>query len=233
MQRALLIIALAALVTVSLIGCSSTDPTGSGTVQMTSQLDNATLSVIEDKSGDRVEARAGTITISRVRILISRMKFKEVSEDSSDARDVKTGPSILTFENNQTPVVFSSQVPVGTYSRVKLEKHKFSSSEAEQYANDADLGPFASPDRLSIIIEGIYDDGTPQAFEIQDDATENVWIDFAEPLEVKDGEQANIQVVFDADQVFQSNGAVLNPFNDNDRKDIFKNLKKAFRLQNR
>ena len=139
MQKSIIILALAAITAMSVVGCSSTDPSGSGTVKMTSELDNATQSRIDGKSGDRVEARAGTITIARVRILISRMKFKDVAEDSSDGRDVTTEPTVLTFENNQSPTVFNSQVPVGMYSRVKLEKHKFSASEAAQYANDPEL----------------------------------------------------------------------------------------------
>jgi len=228
------ILAILTLVTFGLVlpSCSSTDPDGSGTVKMNATVDNAVVNRVADKSGDRVEGNVMQVEIERVRILISRLKFKSVQEDTNGGKDIKTGPAVVTFENDEVTVVFQEPVPNGTYDRVKLEKHKFSSSEAEQYANDPVFGEFASPERLSIIIEGIYNDGTEQPFVIQDDATENLWIDFEENLIIDDDTDATIELTFDAQQVFKQNGNVLNPFDDKDRRDIFKNLKKAFRLQN-
>ena len=216
----------------ALPSCSSTDPDGSGTVKMNSTLDNSEVSRVADKTGDRVEGNVMQVDIERVRILISRLKFKSVEEDTSGGRDIKTGPAIVTFENDEVNVIFQEPVPNCTYDRVKLEKHKFSSSEAEQYKDDPTFGEFADPERLTIIIEGIYNDGTEQPFIIQDDATENLWIDFEEDLIVDDDTDVTIELTFDAEQVFKQNGNVLNPFDDKDRRDIFKNLKKAFRLQN-
>lgn len=230
MQKTMLAILTLLAFGLVLPSCSSTDPDGSGTVKMNSTLDNAEVSRVADKSGDRVEGNVQEVDIERVRILISRLKFKSVSEDTSGGRDIKTGPAIVTFENDEVNVVFQEPVPNGTYDRVKLEKHKFSSSEAEQYAYDPTFGEFASPERLTIIIEGIYNDGTEQPFEIQDDATENLWIDFEENLIVDDDTDVTIELTFDAQQVFKQNGNVLNPFDDKDRRDIFNNLKKAFRL---
>ncbi len=234
MQRTVLTILTLLAFGLVLPSCSSTDPDGSGTVKMNSTLTNSEVNRADDntKGADRVEGMPSTVKIERVRILISRLKFKSVSEDTSGGRDIKTGPAIVTFENDEVNVVFQEPVPNGTYDRVKLEKHKFSSSEAEQYKDDPTFGEFADPERLTIIIEGTYNDGTEQPFVIQDDATENLWIDFEEDLVIDDDTDATIELSFDAQQVFKQNNTVLNPFDDKDRRDIFKNLKKAFRLQN-
>ena len=203
-------------------------------VQMSTTLDNNEVSRFSGKSGDRVEGVTEEVIVSESRILISRLKFKQASEDDeSEGGDVHTGPSVMVFENDATNVLFTESVPAGTYDRVKLEKHKFSSEEAEEYADDPVLGEFASPDRLTIIIDGIYKTSTEQPFTIKDDATENIWVDFPDDLVVDDGSEAEIEIVFDAEQVFKDGDQVLNPFDDQDRKQIFKNLQKAFRLQNR
>ena len=153
--------------------CStSDDPEGPGMVQMSTTLDNNEVSRFSGKSGDRVEGVTEEVIVSESRILISRLKFKQVSEDDeSEGGDVHTGPSVMVFEDDATNVLFTESVPAGTYDRVKLEKHKFSSEEAEEYADDPVLGEFASPDRLTIIIDGIYKTSTEQPFTIKDDAT--------------------------------------------------------------
>ncbi len=234
MRSTLLSLALVLTLGVVLPSCSSTDPEGNGTVKMEATLTNNNVTSSVVKGSDRVEGFTVSVTIDRVRVLISRMKFKRSSDDTTGGRDVKTGPAVITFENDTVTVVLNEPIPEGTYDRVKLEKHKFSSSEAQQFANSPVFGEFAVPDRVTIIIDGSYSDGTTtEDFTIRDDGTENVWIDFPTPLNVSAGATAEIEFVFDAQQVFKQNGIILNPFNDKDRRDIFKLLHKAFRLQNK
>jgi hypothetical protein len=220
-----------------LTSCSeSTSPAGTGMVTMGAKIGNGSASYIVKSDG---EIKGGTtineIRIDRVRILLSRLKFHRSSEDTgSGGRDVKVGPSVILFDSGATSTVFSEPVPVGTYNRVKLERHKFSSSEAETYAGHATFGEFVSPDRVTMIIEGTIVEGTEETpFELRDSATENLWIDLLPALTVSEGGSATIDLVFDAAPAFKDGAALLDPRTSQGIGKISKNLKHAFKLQNR
>lgn len=229
-----------ALISVSLItACSddTTSPEGTGTVTMGAKVTNSTVtSAVMHNGGDAVQGGAtiDSITVDRVRILLSRLKFKRASEDTTKGRDVKTGPAVVTFEADTVVVVFKEAIPVGTYDRVKLEKHKFSSNEANQYKDHPVFGDFAFPDKLTLIIDGsVWIDGEEKPFTFTDDATENMWIDFVPNLEVAEGQSTTVDIFFDGREAFLGDGTCLDPFADNGRKDISKNLKKAFKILKR
>jgi hypothetical protein len=230
--------ALALFGAAAITACSdSTSPEGTGTVTMGAQVSNSTVvSSMKRSGGDAVQGQPtiDSITVDRVRILLSRLKFKRASEDTTQGRDVKTGPAVVTFEADTVVVVFKDAVPVGTYDRVKLEKHRFSSNEVEKYKNDPVFGDFAYPDKLTLIIDGsVWSDGEEKPFTFTDDATENMWIDFVPNLEVTEGQATAVDIYFDGKLAFLGDGTLLDPFDLNGRKDISKNLKKAFKILKR
>ena len=239
MMNTFLKVSLTVLVTaLVLTGCSSSsDPEGKGTVEMDSVIDNGTVTGHFEKNGDRVEGQSelDSVSVERVRILISRLKFQSATDDTgSGGQDVKSGPAVVTFDINGVNSVFKEPVPTGTYDRMKLEKHKFSASEADEYEDDPVFGDFAFPERLTLIMEGSTHAGdTERAFSINDASTENLWLDFDPELVVEEGGSVVIDLVFDARVVFNDNGRVLDPFDSKDLRDISKNLKKALRMQNR
>ena len=215
---------------------SSSDPESGGAVRMNTQLQNNVVSGVESpKSGD-VQGPTLTVEIESTRILVSRMKFhKSDDEENEDgSNNVKTGPAVLDFTEGETQVFLDATVPAGTYRKVKLEKHKFSASEAEMYADDPVFGEFAVPTRITLIIDGFVNvNGVESAFTITDPQVENLWIDFNDGLIVEDGGSAQLQIVFDASEAFKDDdGNVLNPQDAMDLRDIMKNLKHAFRIQN-
>ena len=219
-------------------GCSedSTDPEGNGAVTMKTDLINASVTSSIQKSGSAVQGgqAATEVKITEVRLLLSRLKFQKAEEDTSDGgHDVKTEPAVAYFTEDDADIVFTEPVPEGIYDRVKLEKHKISSSEVGDYINDPEIGPFVDPDRITLIIEGTVKYGdTEESFTFTDDRTENLWLEFDEPLDVDGDDDAEIVLVFDATEAFKDGNRVLDPLNNADKKQIEKNLRKTWRLQN-
>lgn len=214
---------------------SSTDPSNDGSVKMNTELTNQVVSGISGEKQDRVEGTVVEVRIASTRVLVSRMKFHASSDTSNSdgTKNVKTAPSVLVFEPGSTQAYLNASVPSGMYSKVKVEKHKFSSSEAAEYADDAVLGEFASPERITLIIEGFVTLGsTETAFTLTDDQTENLWIDFEGGLTVEEGGTANVNIVFDASVAFRDGTNILSPLDPKDQKDIIKNLKHALKIQN-
>ena len=218
-------------------GCSeSNDPDGSGNVTMRTDLANPTVTSSIEKSGDATQGGSAvtSIDVTEVRVLLSRLKFQKSEEDTSDGgHDVKTEPAVAYFTDDDADVVFTEPVPEGTYVRVKLEKHKISSSQVDDYIDDPEIGPFVDPDRITLILEGtVTYGGSPEEFTITDDQTENLWLEFDDALEVDDDNAAEIVLVFDALEVFKDGEQLLDPNNSQDMKKIDKNLRNAWRLQN-
>lgn len=230
--------AISACCALYLTSCSdSSSPEGTGTVEMGAQVTNSSVTysgIKRDGGAVQGGSNVDSVTIDRVRILLSRLKFKRSDEDTSGGRDVKTGPAVVVFEEGTIKTIFKEAIPVGTYDRVKLEKHKFSSSEANQYKDDPTFGDFAYPDRLTLIIDGsVWSNGEEKPFTFTDDATENLWINFEPSLTVAEGETTTVDIYFDGKQVFLADDTILDPFVAKDRSELSKNLKKAFKILKR
>lgn len=201
---------------------------------MSANLVNNSVSKVQQNKNENVEGFPLTIRVTSSRVLISRMKFQKAGDDQdSGGSDVVSGPIVLDFDSNFLNAVLDTTLPAGTYNRVKLEKHKFSASEADDYVNDIIFGEFAAPERLTAIIEGFVEEGrTEQAFKIEDNQTENIWIDLDQSINADNGGSVSLELQFDATAAFKSGSRVLNPLDEKDEKEILKNLKHAFKIQN-
>jgi len=89
---------------------------------METSIPTATVQSMMSK-GDHAEAlNCDSVRISRVRLLLSRIKLQTEGDDSgTGGRDVKAGPAVITFERGNIVSVFATTVPVGRYNRIKLE----------------------------------------------------------------------------------------------------------------
>lgn len=205
-------------------------------LQMKTAMTNQTITSNFAKSGDAVQNGSGidSIRIDSVRILIKRIKLHRSADDTTgEAEDVKIGPTVVHFSNDTTDtqtIVFTQEIPVGSYRKMKFEMHRFTPGEAADYAADPEFGPFAFPDRLTIIVDGtVYVDSTSRAFQFTQDWTENFWFEFDPYLEVLPG-TTSIEWTFDASKVFVAADRLLDPDDDNDRGAIGDGLKKSWKV---
>ncbi|NQW29308.1 MAG: hypothetical protein HQ472_02195 [Ignavibacteria bacterium] len=233
MQKPLkVIMSIVLTTTLVLVGCtSSTTPAGSGKMSVTSSLSATSVNSVNSsvKGNNSVQA-VDSISVQRLRILFSRIKAHTNDTSEGNGKSMKVGPAMLTF-TDVTTLVFATDLPVGTYQRLKLEMHKFSSSEANTYKGDPVFGDFAYPEKLTVIIDGTqYKDGVSTPFTLTFDDTENFWLIFTDPLVVTEGGTAEAILELDIAELFRVSGVVIDVNDLDNRKDLRKRLKQAFKL---
>ncbi|MGE3800503.1 MAG: hypothetical protein AB7H80_05740 [Candidatus Kapaibacterium sp.] len=226
----------------TIAACSeSTSPDGSGRVTMQAQLSDNLVAgaMLDDKGVSTLGKEVDSITVSRVRILITEVKLHDKDGDDNDSntvydKNVKTGPIVIDATADSVKVFLTEPIPVGSYDKVKFEFHRFSGSEAAQYSGDPVFGDFVQDDRWSVIVEGMsYEGGQATPFTYRSDVTANLSLKFPDQITVADNETVTLIVEVDPIAVFKSGGAVLNPADtsneskiDNAIKDAIKALKK-------
>jgi phospholipase/lecithinase/hemolysin len=115
----------------------------------------------------------------------------------------------------------NASVPPGVYEKIKFELHRFSTSEANQYANDATLKDFATADRYSILIEGItYKDGNPTLFNFKAQTTANLSLKFEPSLNLNVNTNNTIAIQLDPDFFFKKWESILDPADTKNLNDI-------------
>jgi hypothetical protein len=209
--RYILILVVAALVT----SCAGNTEPESTQVVFESEMPNTTAVTFGTKRGsDRTEGGViDSVRINKLRMMFTRIKLKRSSEDTvKGSRDVKVGPTIVTFERGKPTVAVGATIPVGTYDRMKLELRPLTPSEATQYANDNAFKPFIDPERVSVIVNGLkFSQDSYADFTCTAEPTEDVWIVFDEPVTVKAGTTEFISLLADATPFFLADGSVLEP----------------------
>ncbi len=218
--------------TIVLSGCtSSTSPAGTGRMTMSTSLTASSVNSVNlsGKGNNSVQA-ADSIQIQRCRILFSRIKAHQDDTSEDGGSNVKVGPAMLTFAD-VTSLVFATDLPAGTYRRMKLEMHKFSSSEAATYKGDPVFGDFAYPEKLTVVIDGVqFKNGVDTPFTLTFDDTENFWLIFTDPLVITDGGTAEAILDLDVVELFKVGGVVIDVNDIDNRKELRKRLKTAFKL---
>jgi uncharacterized protein YceK len=215
-----------------LSGCSSsTTPAGTGKMTMATSLTASSVNSVNQSGKQPSVQAADSIQIQRCRILFSRIKAHQVDTSDASGKNAKVGPALLTF-TDATSLVFATDLPAGTYNRMKLEMHKFSSNEAATYKGDPIFGDFAYPEKLTVIIDGVqYKNGVDTPFTLTFDDTENFWLIFTEPLVVAEGGTAEAILDLDVVELFKVGGIVIDVNDINNRKELRKRLKNAFKLR--
>jgi hypothetical protein len=209
--RHIVIVLVAALLT----SCAGTTEPESTQVVFEAEMPTTTVVTFAAKKGaDRIDGGfIDSVRIDKLRMMFTRIKLKRSSEDTvKGARDVKVGPTIVTFERGKPTVAVGATIPVGTYDRMKLEMRPLTPSEATQYANDNTFKPFIDPERVSVIVDGRkFASNSYADFTVSAEQTEDVWIVFDEPITVKSETTEFISLLADATPFFLVDGAVLEP----------------------
>ncbi|MBU3742030.1 MAG: hypothetical protein FGM24_07055 [Candidatus Kapabacteria bacterium] len=233
-----IIIILAAIVIVVLFTTSCTDstsPSDRGTLIVQTNLKSGAIAAAMPDGNVQDSSDIDSITLTRVRILVSRIKLHGVDEDTTDAtgRVVKAGPAVITWTRDSVATVFASALPVGRYDRMKLEMHKFSASEADAYRSDPVFADFATvKDRVTVIIEGhVWSDSVMTSFTLTTDRTENLWIAVDPYFDITESSTTNVIIDADAVDVFRIGGSLLHPSDNNVRTQLQTRLRTLLRLR--
>lgn len=211
-------------------GCSDSsstnDPANVSVVsQMTSAVANMTV-----KGGNEIQAATiDSIKITSVRVLMTEMKL--FGDDTTSAKLLKTGPFVYKVDSTGTLITLANNtVTPGTYKKIKFEFHRFSASEATQYASDAVLKDFADNNRYSVIITGyIYVNNTAEYFTFNASTTANVVLEFTPSLDLTSGSNTTLALQLAAEDVFKVNNTLLDPRESKNVNDIENAIKSALK----
>lgn len=178
---------------------------------------------------------ADSIHISKVRILVKRLKLHRSAEDTvSGDKEVKAGPFLITIDSAGQRSVTNSTIQDGTYDKVKFEIHRFSSSEISTYLNDPIFADFVTGDRYSTIIDlKVYKSGQVFPFSFRSEATSNLSLALNPALTINNSNVGALLLQLQPSLTFRLGADILDPRDPRNKKDIENGLKKAIRALKR
>ncbi len=216
-------------------GCAE-EGTGAGTtVEVSTQLTATTVrsTAVAPSPTPLSQSEIDSLTVTRVRILLSRLKLHPASDTASGGSDIKTGPFVAVF-TAQTQQLALGSLPPGTYRWMKLEFHRLTDAEAARSANDTLLRDFATPERYNLLIEGtVYVGDSAVAFLYQTGVTANVALQLEPPVEVSSQSLLRLLLQFDPAQAFVVAGNLVDPRREAHRSLIDRNLRNALKALKR
>ncbi len=217
--------------------CSdTTSPTEDPVIKTIGELETpyvTTMNVLK-KNDQIMENEVDSIKIIRIRILMSEMKLFAADDNSEIGKVIKTDPFVydLSLTGGLT-VLSENEVSAGTYDKVKLEFHRFSASQLNEYENELVFKDFATADRYSIIIEGItYKADNPSTFVFKSQMTANLSLMFEPPISLNNGSHTTLSISLNPNFFFKKWGSIIDPAdpkNLNDIENTIKNTMKAIK----
>lgn len=231
MKCSLVILFMAAALVISSCSESSTS-NDNADVKLVANMLEENVSVFQSikGSGNRTQdsETADSLRILKIRLLVSNIKlFSKFSDNNeSNGQVVKTGPALITADTSGYLITFAQgAVKEGNYEKIKLEFHRFPTSELANYANDSVFADFATPERYSCIIDGIrYAAGKAEAFTYNATTTANLSLKFDPAVEM-DKDNINILLTeLSPDLVFTDKGSLLDPADPGNANKIDNNI---------
>lgn len=239
-MKNLLLLTFAMVSIIFISSCSdSTSPAGDPKVKVIADLATPYVNMIEKgiKNNHILENEVDSIKIVRIRVLMSRMMLFPENDNTTSGNVVKVEPFVYDISlTGGEAILATNNVPSGLYDRIKLEIHRFSTSELSQYASDPILMDFATSERYTILIEGItYIGENPSTFIFKSDAVANLSLQLEPTLNLSNGSNTTISIEVDPNFFFKKWESILDPADSKNKNDIENSLMntiKAFKKKN-
>ena len=219
MRFALLLFSIVAAV--SLTSCDDDDsPTATLPEGVTVTLSSQTLVAPARAAGD--------LQISRARFVLRDLKFH--TPDGPEEMEFVTGPFVVDLNlNGSLNEVAAANVPADTYDEVRFKIHKLDDDDPRDLAamREPEFADFVGPDRLSVRVEGTYDDGNGAApFNFTSDLNEEQRVFLAPFLTVAEEDSSiNVTMIVDTTGWFDDGqGGTLDPRNPSNTDEIEENI---------
>lgn len=218
----------AALSALFFVSCSESTSPSTNNLTFVSGINQSTLtnSGINIK-GDEIQNDLTSIKIESIRILLNNISVK--LNDSE--RNIKLTPVVFTITDSNKSFEFANaDIPSGAMDKIKIEIHRFASSEIASYQNNAIFKDFATNERYTILIKGNLVSGTTETpFEYKTDIVGNLSFDFKPPINIQENVNQTIEFQFQSDMVFKSNGELLDPRDSKNKSHIDNQIKNAIK----
>ncbi len=188
----------------------------------TTETNNGTLSLSFSSGSSSQKVTADILTLETVKILLRDVKIKQQSGD--DSLDIELGPFVvsLNLEGMTTDFVVSD-IPPGSYDRVRFRVHKLGGSETPPDPEFRDGSDSSS--RYSVIVKGNIN-SIPFIYKSRESADQD--LPLVTPLEIGKNESANLTITVDPYSWFYNEGILLDPTDPANESDIDDNIENSF-----
>jgi hypothetical protein len=226
---------MALAISFAIYSCKDTNgPDNTATVTLRSELQNSTAKLATVKLTDgTTKVGIDSIQVKRIRILLTEVKFHSAKEgDDSKDNLYKSGPLLYDVDSTGTKIeIASGTLPSGNYSQLKFEIHRFETSELSEFTNSALFKDFATSDRFSVIIDGIfYLGGNGTRFQYKGTPTINYICDFGKtPINLPGNQESVFYLTLDPNSFFRSDVEIFDP-SSNSNSQIDNLIKSAIRI---
>ena len=232
----LLTFAFVCVLLLSLYSCSdTTSPSNLSKVKIEMGFDGyPSVSAINKTTSNINALTVDSIFVQKVRILIKQIKF-HVDNDSAEFNDdnYKAGPFVLTFDYGAlTPFTLSSNITPGLFDKIKVEFHRFSSSELAVYANNSVFKDFATNDRYSVIIEGkLFTNGKSENFTFNSNMTANLEIELEDHIKLEADKLSTFKLLIQPSLLFKKGLTLLDPRETKNQNDLDNAIKSMLKMK--
>jgi len=187
------------------------------------EVQNSGLSVSFYSGGSLQKVQNNTLQLNVVKALIRNLKFKSTS--SNDSSDIKLGPFVVHLNpdgiNNE---VMISNIPPGSYDRIRFEIHKVEDSEIPPDPDFKD-GESGS-ERYSVIIKGNFN-GNPFIYKSRRSTYQD--IELQTPIIIEDSKSVNLTIIVNPYSWFFDEGDYLDPSDPSNESEIEMSIEHSFK----
>jgi hypothetical protein len=181
------------------------------------------LSVTFFSEGSLQKVQNGTLQLNEVKVLIRKLEFKSVN--SNDTHDIKVGPFVVHLNPDGIKTdVLQSNIPPGSYERVKFEVHKLEDFETppDQDFKEGNSGS----ERFSAVVKGIFNNN-PFAYKSQ--RTTYQELEFPTPIIIDDNMSVNLTITVNPYSWFFEEGVYLDPSDPSNESKIEMKIEHSFK----
>jgi len=167
--------------------------------------------------------------LTSVKVLMKEIEFSQAGSD--DSVEIESGPQVVSLSlDAKITEVTAVKIPAGVYDRVRFTIHK--PEDQEQVPDSTFRSGESGNERFSIVITGFYHE-TPFTFKSREST--RLELRLATPVSVVEDGVANVTLRIDPYLWFQTNGLILDPFNQTGQIDdlIKSSFAEAFRDNDR
>jgi hypothetical protein len=145
--------------------------------------------------------------LTSVKILMKEIEFSQAGSD--DSVEIESGPQVVSLSlDAKITKVTAVKIQPGVYDRVRFTIHK--PEDQEKITDSTFTSGQSGNERFSIVITGFYHE-TPFTFKSREST--RMELKLATPITVVEDGVANVTLKIDPYLWFQTNGLILDPFN--------------------
>jgi len=189
----------------------------------TTENTNGTVSLSFSNNTALPKINGDAIELDTVKILIRDIKIK--SKSGTDSFSIKVGPFVIKLNLTGITTDFAiSNIPTGSYDRIKFEIHKI---EASETLSDPEFREGTDESlRYSVIVKGKYNT-VPFIYKSRKSAKQDLKLET--PVIVEENGIANLTITVDPFTWFTDSTNIIDPTNPANENDIDNKIKESFK----